>query len=100
MEVNVQENILKQLLLKVFVPSIRKNLPQERKDNYCLIMKDISKTRKCLDMTNQYIGYAFLVDENCKVRWTAHGEATAEEIGNMLAMTDYLDQKRIAPLEK
>lgn len=93
-EVNVQENILKQLLLKVFIPSIRKNLPAERKDNYCLIMKDISKTRKCLDMTNQYIGYSFLVDEDCKVRWAAHGEATPEEVGNMLAMTDYLESKK------
>jgi ATPase complex subunit ATP10 len=94
MEVNVQENILKQLLLKAFVPSIRKNLAPERKDNYCLIMRDISKTRKCLDMTNQHVGYVFLVDENCKVRWTAHGDATPEEIGNMLAMADYLFEKK------
>ncbi|KAI8647947.1 ATP10 protein-domain-containing protein [Parasitella parasitica] len=95
-EVNVQENMLKQLLLKAFIPSIRKNLPIERKDNYCLILKDISRTRKCLDMTNQYIGYSFLVDENCKIRWTAHGEATSEEVGNMLAMTDYLYDKKLA----
>ncbi|KAF1806262.1 ATP10 protein-domain-containing protein [Mucor lusitanicus] len=95
-EVNVQENMLKQLLLKAFVPSIRKNLPAERKENYCLILKDISRTRKCLDMTNQYVGYAFLVDENCKIRWTAHGEATAEEVGNMLAMTDYLHEKKLS----
>ncbi|KAI8054962.1 ATPase assembly factor ATP10 [Gilbertella persicaria] len=94
-EVNVQENLLKQLLLKAFVPSIRKNLPQERKDNYCLILKDISRTRKYLDMTNQYIGYAFLVDQDCKVRWTAHGEATPEEVSNMLAMTDYLYDKKL-----
>lgn len=94
-EVNVQENMLKQLLLKAFVPSIRKNLPAERKENYCLILKDISRTRKCLDMTNQYVGYAFLVDENCKIRWTAHGEATPEEVGNMLAMTDYLHEKKL-----
>lgn len=48
-----------------------------------------------LDMTNQYIGYVFLVDEDCKIRWTAHGDATEEEVANMLAMTDYLNQKRI-----
>jgi ATPase complex subunit ATP10 len=48
-----------------------------------------------LDMTNQYIGYVFLVDEDCKIRWTAHGDATEEELANMLAMTDYLNQKRI-----
>ncbi|CAO3599996.1 unnamed protein product [Absidia cylindrospora] len=94
-ELNVQENILKQWLLKAFIPSIRKNLSDDRKDNYVLLYKDISKTRKMLDMTNQYIGYVFLVDEDCKIRWTAHGNGTGEEVANMLAMTDFLNQKRI-----
>ncbi|KAI9028863.1 ATP10 protein-domain-containing protein [Phycomyces nitens] len=94
-EVNVQENFLKQLLVKAFVPSIRKNLAQERKENYVLLMKDITRVRKMLDMTNQYIGYVFLVDENCKIRWVAHGDATPEEIGNMLGMTEYLNEKRL-----
>ncbi|KAI7905517.1 ATP10 protein-domain-containing protein [Cokeromyces recurvatus] len=94
-EVNVQENILKQLLLKAFVPSLRRKLPQERRKNYCLIFKDIGRVRRMLGMTNQYIGYVFLIDEDCKIRWTAHGEATPEEIGNMLAMTDYLHEKKI-----
>ncbi|KAL0075108.1 subunit ATP10 of the mitochondrial F1F0 ATP synthase [Phycomyces blakesleeanus] len=93
-EVNVQENFLKQLLLKAFVPTIRKNLAEERKANYVLLMKDITRVRKMLDMTNQYIGYVFLVDENCKIRWVAHGNATSEEIGNMLGMTEYLNEKR------
>lgn len=46
-----------------------------------------------LDMTNQYIGYIFLVDEQCRVRWTAHGEATQEEIGHMLGMAEHLQNK-------
>ncbi|KAI8388501.1 ATPase assembly factor ATP10 [Radiomyces spectabilis] len=94
-ELNVQENFLKQLLLRAFVPSIRRNLPDARKPNYVFLMKDISRSRKMLDMTNQYIGYVFLVDENCKIRWTAHGNASAEEVANMLAMTEYLNNKRI-----
>ncbi|KAI9318000.1 ATPase assembly factor ATP10 [Dichotomocladium elegans] len=92
-EVNVQENLLKQWLLKAFIPSIRKNLPEDRRSNYVLLLKDISRVRKMLDMTNQHIGYVFLVDEQCKVRWTAHGEATPEEISNMLGMTEYLQKK-------
>ncbi|KAF7722331.1 Mitochondrial ATPase complex subunit atp10 [Apophysomyces ossiformis] len=93
-ELNVQENLLKQLLLKAFIPTIRKNLAEERKENYVLLLKDISRVRKLLDMSNQYIGYVYLIDENCKIRWTAHGNATPEEIKNMLAMTDYLIEKR------
>lgn len=50
--------------------------------------------RKRLGMTNQYIGYVYIVDENCKIRWTAHGNATDKEISNMLGMIEYLDNKR------
>lgn len=105
---------MKQWLLRAFASSIRKNLAEDRRvmnlrelhkgrrilisyapqDNYVLLLQDISRTRKMLDMTNQYIGYVYLVDENCKIRWTAHGEATQEEIANMLAMTKYLDEQR------
>ncbi|KAI8976997.1 ATP10 protein-domain-containing protein [Mycotypha africana] len=93
-EMNVQENYLKQYLLKAFVPMIRRNLPLERRDNYYLLYRDIGRVRKFMDMTNQHIGYVFLIDENCRIRWTAHGKATEEEIANMLAMTDYLKQKK------
>ncbi|KAI9303173.1 ATPase assembly factor ATP10 [Cunninghamella echinulata] len=99
-ELNVQENILKQLVLKAFVSSIRKNLPVERKDKYAFLFKDIKKTRKMLGMTNEYIGYVYLVDEDCKIRWTAHGNATEEEVANMLAMTEYLNNKRIKNSDK
>ncbi|ORX56849.1 hypothetical protein DM01DRAFT_1334406 [Hesseltinella vesiculosa] len=95
LEVNVQENYLKQFILKAFVPSIRKSLTEERASNYVLIYKDIKKTRKMLDMTNEYIGYVYLVDQDCKIRWMAHGDATPEEVANMLAMTDYLNDKRL-----
>ncbi|KAI8979942.1 ATPase assembly factor ATP10, partial [Pilobolus umbonatus] len=93
-EVNVQENFLKQQLVKAFVPYIRRNIAPERKENYILLMKDISRVRKYLDMTNQYIGYVYLIDQNGRIRWTAHGEATEEEVANMLAMTEYLVQKK------
>ncbi|KAI9496036.1 ATPase assembly factor ATP10 [Zychaea mexicana] len=89
-EVNVQENLMKQWLLKAFIPSIRKNLPEERKANYTLLLKDISRTRKMLDMSNQYIGYVYLVDEKCRIRWTAHGNATEQEVANMLGMIEYM----------
>ncbi|KAI8142118.1 ATPase assembly factor ATP10 [Fennellomyces sp. T-0311] len=89
-EVNVQENLMKQWLLRAFVPSIRRNLPDERKDNYVLLLKDISRVRKMLDMSNQYIGYVYLVDEQCRIRWTAHGIATEQEVSNMLGMAEYL----------
>ncbi|KAG0741442.1 hypothetical protein G6F22_005436 [Rhizopus arrhizus] len=94
LDIIVEENLLKQILLKAFVTRALKNLPQERQEGCLLLYQDISRVRKYLDMTNKNIGHVFLVDENCQVRWTAHGEATSEEIGNMLAMTDFLYEKK------
>ncbi|KAG2175388.1 hypothetical protein INT43_001035 [Umbelopsis isabellina] len=93
-ELNVQENFLKQYLMKALVGTIRRNTPVERQDNYVLLYKDISRVRRYLGMTNQYIGYVFLVDENCKIRWTAHGVATEHEIANMVGMTKFLAEKK------
>ncbi|CAO3700116.1 unnamed protein product [Rhizopus stolonifer] len=93
LEIIVEENMLKQILLKAFVTRALKKLPKERQDNYLLLYKDITRVRKYLDITNKNIGHVFLIDENYKIRWTAHGNATQEEIGNMLAMTDFLSKK-------
>jgi len=95
-ELNVQENLLKQYLMKALVGTIRKNTPLERQDNYVLLYKDISRARRYIGMSNQYIGYVFLIDENCKIRWTAHGIATPEEVANMIGMTKFLAEKRSA----
>ncbi|KAI9263042.1 ATPase assembly factor ATP10 [Sporodiniella umbellata] len=94
LEVIVEENTLKQILLKTFVTRALKRYPQERQDNYLLLYKDISRVRKYLDITNKNIGHVFLVDRDFKIRWTAHGNATPEEVGNMLAMTDFLLKKK------
>lgn len=103
--------------MKALVGTIRKNTPLERQvrrhsangvrlssvklifqiqDNYVLLYKDISRARRYIGMSNQYIGYVFLIDENCKIRWTAHGIATPEEVANMIGMTKFLAEKRSA----
>jgi ATPase complex subunit ATP10 len=80
--------------MKALVGTIRRNTPVERQDNYVLLYKDISRVRRYLGMSNQYIGYVFLVDENCKIRWTAHGIATEQEVAYMIGMTKFLAEKR------
>ncbi|KAH8550286.1 ATPase assembly factor ATP10 [Umbelopsis sp. PMI_123] len=99
-ELNVQENLLKQYLMKALLGTIKKNTPLERQDNYVLLYKDISRLRRYLGMSNQYIGYIFLVDENCKIRWTAHGMATPQELQNLIGMTKFLAEKKATTEEK
>lgn len=44
-------------------------------------------------MYNQYLGYVFLVDTQCRIRWAAHGIATPQEVATMLAGTRTLGAK-------
>ncbi|CAG8779961.1 10709_t:CDS:2, partial [Racocetra fulgida] len=45
---------------------------------------------EALGMNNLYRGYTFLVDSNCKIRWSAHGKATSNELETMLKLTKFL----------
>ncbi|RUS32173.1 ATP10 protein-domain-containing protein [Jimgerdemannia flammicorona] len=90
---NVQENKLKSLILRAFVPSIRKNTAEARRANYILLYQNIERLRKPLGMYNQYLGYVFLVDSECRIRWAAHGLATLPEVKTMLAAVRALHDK-------
>ncbi|KAG0055434.1 Mitochondrial ATPase complex subunit atp10 [Gryganskiella cystojenkinii] len=83
-ELNIQENPLKAGLVKLMVPFVKKNIPEERHENYVLHYKSIKHLKDPLSMQNSYLGYVFLVDTNCKIRWGAHGPGTEIEIQTLL----------------
>ena len=48
-----------------------------------------------MGITNMYLGWVFLVDDQARVRWHAHGTALPDEIHTMLRLTETLEQRRI-----
>lgn len=44
-------------------------------------------------MQNSYLGYVFLVDSNCKIRWGAHGPATETEVKTLLESVQKLSER-------
>lgn len=44
-------------------------------------------------MQNSYLGYVFLVDSNCKIRWGAHGPATEAEVKTLLESVQKLSER-------
>ncbi|KAG0235969.1 hypothetical protein BGW42_004424 [Actinomortierella wolfii] len=83
-ELNIQENPLKAGLVRMMVPFVRKSIPENRHANYILHYKSIKHLKEPLCMQNSYLGYVFLVDGNCKIRWGAHGKGTEAEINTLL----------------
>ncbi|KAF9431238.1 Mitochondrial ATPase complex subunit atp10 [Podila epigama] len=92
-ELNIQENPLKAGLVRMMVPFVKKSIPEERHANYILHYKSIKHLRDPLSMQNSYLGYVFLIDSNCKIRWGAHGPASETEIKTLLDSVQRLTER-------
>ncbi|KAF9434650.1 Mitochondrial ATPase complex subunit atp10 [Entomortierella beljakovae] len=92
-ELNIQENPLKAGLVRMMVPFVKKTIPPERHANYVLHYKSISHLKDPLSMPNSYLGYVFLVDSNCKIRWGAHGKGSDIEIKTLLDSVQRLSER-------
>ncbi|KAK9764687.1 hypothetical protein K7432_007618 [Basidiobolus ranarum] len=93
LEMNIQENPLKGLILRVSQPNLRRLIPKERHETYVMYYKDIEMIRRRLSISNAVLGWSFLVDSNHKVRWSAHGIATPAEIDALLSLAKELDKE-------
>jgi ATPase complex subunit ATP10 len=79
-KINLQENPLKAGLVRLFFPNMRKQLPHSIHHRYFLVTDGLDETIKTsIGMANAYVGYSYLVDRQCRIRWAACGEASEEE---------------------
>jgi len=115
MQVNLQENILKSMLVSMFFSSLRKQIPQGLQPWYLVSSQNMEYVRESLGMVNKHIGYVYLLDEQLKVRWAGCGDAKPEEtdalrtsagvllkrikVLNMLKKGKALTSKKRTPLE-
>lgn len=77
--INLQENLLKSFLVSLFLSSIRKTVPKAFHSNYLVSAQNMEYVREDLGMVNKHVGYVYLVDEMCRVRWAACADAKLEE---------------------
>jgi ATPase complex subunit ATP10 len=78
-QINLQENLLKSLLVSMFLSSLRQTIPAELQPTYLVSSQNMEYVRDNLGMVNKHIGYVYLLDEHLKVRWAACGDAKLEE---------------------
>jgi mitochondrial ATPase complex subunit ATP10 len=83
-DVNVEENALKAGLIRLFMPSIRRRTPRERHGRYFVVRRGISEEiRDAIGFLNGKVGYVYLLDGECKIRWAGSGRAEGEEKGSL-----------------
>lgn len=78
--VNVEENPIRAWLLRLFLPNLRWKVPKEAHPRYFLVRRGITDgLRDAIGLLNSKVGYVYLVDGECKIRWAGSGVALPEE---------------------
>lgn len=79
-QINVEENALKAMIVRLFMPNLRKRLGTENWGRYFLVRKGISdQIRDAVGLLNSKVGYTYLLDGDCKIRWAGSGVCEGDE---------------------
>jgi ATPase complex subunit ATP10 len=89
-DINLPDSFVKELIVKMFTWNIKKQVPDlDRQSRYFICRKGVTRSlRQSIMADNQYGGYIYLVDRNCKIRWAASGDATPQDKINLRKFID------------
>ncbi|KAK3383375.1 ATP10 protein-domain-containing protein [Lasiosphaeria ovina] len=78
--VNVEEDVFKAWLVRLFMGSLRRKTAPEDWGRYFLVSRGISnEIRESIGVLNSKVGYTYLVDHECRIRWAGSGNAEPGE---------------------
>ncbi len=91
-EVNIQDHWFRALLVKLFKNNLRKSRPESDWGKYFTVRlnRDTGKgltegIRDAMGLLNSQVGYVYLVDTECRIRWAGSGHAWEGENKNLNA---------------
>lgn len=78
--INYEDNAGKAWLVRFFMGSLRKQFPEKDWDKYFLVRRGVTDDiRESIGLLNSKVGYVYLVDQYCRVRWAGSGPSDPEE---------------------
>ncbi|MCJ1284742.1 Mitochondrial ATPase complex subunit atp10 [Xylographa opegraphella] len=84
-DINMEDNALKAVLIRLFMPSLRRQLPRAQHARYFLVRRGVTDViREALGVRNGKVGYVYLVDSECRIRWAGSGPAGAGEVDSLV----------------
>ncbi|KAL3962095.1 hypothetical protein ACCO45_003618 [Purpureocillium lilacinum] len=79
--VNYEDNAGKAWLVRLFRGSLRKRFPEQDWDKYFLVRRGITDSiRESIGLLNTKVGYTYLVDHHCRIRWAGSGTGHPDEV--------------------
>ncbi|KAE8150069.1 F1F0 ATP synthase assembly protein Atp10 [Aspergillus avenaceus] len=80
-DINLEENALRAWIVRSFMWRMRAKLPEREHGRYFLVRKGVTDSiKESIGMMNSKVGYVYLLDENCRIRWAGSGPAEEGEI--------------------
>ncbi|KAF7540838.1 hypothetical protein G7054_g1012 [Neopestalotiopsis clavispora] len=100
--INIEEDGLKAFLIKLFTSSIRKTVPEEDWNKYFVVRKGVSdEVKEAIGMLNSKVGYVYLLDGECRLRWAGSGYSESHErVGLVTGLLRLLDEEKGAKKAK
>lgn len=87
----LEESRMKAWMISLWKGSLRRKMGEGNWDKFFLIRRGISlPIRESVGLLNSKLGYIFLVDRECKIRWAASGPAQKEEKENLVTSVERL----------
>ncbi|KAI0870724.1 ATP10 protein-domain-containing protein [Hypoxylon argillaceum] len=79
--VNIEEDALKAFLVKLWMGRLRRQVGgEENYERYFLVRKGVSdEIREAIGLLNSKVGYVYLLDADCRIRWAGSGPSEDHE---------------------
>lgn len=96
--INVEDDGLKRMLIKLFKGGIRREIGEPNWGKYFIVKNALSdEIRENVGLLNSKVGYVYLVDGQCRIRWAGSGEAQDDEKEGLAKALQRLILERTEP---
>lgn len=94
--INIEEDGLKAFLIRLFIGGLRKRVGEANWDRYFVVRRGVSdQVREAIGLLNSKVGYVYLLDGNCRIRWAGSGYAEDHErTGLARGLTRLLEEQK------
>ena len=79
-DVNLEDNVMRNTMIRMFMPLVRRKLPKDMHERYFVVRRGFAEDlRDDIGFLNSKVGYIYLLDWDCKIRWAGSGPAADDE---------------------
>jgi mitochondrial ATPase complex subunit ATP10 len=90
-QINIEESAMKVMLIKLFMPSLRRRIEQPDWGRYFVVRRGLTEEiRDAIGLLNSKVGYIYLLDKNCRIRWAGSGICEGDEKDGLVRCTKRL----------